>query len=53
MKKGFNYLWLVGVIIILVGLFLGLKINKVAGIVVTVIGMLIAIALILLEDKRK
>ncbi len=53
MKDKFKFLWLVGVILILAGLGIGLKVNKVAGVVLTVIGMLIAIVLILLEDKRK
>ena len=53
MKKKVSYLWLIGVALILIGLFLGIKVNKLAGIILTVIGMLIAICLILLEDKRK
>ena len=53
MKDKFKYLWLVGVILILAGLGLGLKVNKIVGIVLTVIGMLISIVLILLEDKNK
>lgn len=52
MKK-FNLLWLIGVVLILVGLFLGLKVNKTAGVSVTVVGMIVSIVLILLEDKRK
>lgn len=53
MKKKLNFLWLIGVFMILLGLLVGLKINKVVGIVFTVLGMLIAIALILLDDKSK
>ena len=53
MKDKFKYLWLVGVILILTGLGIGLKVNKIVGIVLTVIGMLISIVLILLEDKNK
>ena len=53
MMKKFNLLWLIGVVLILIGLFLGLKVNKVAGVSVTVVGMLISIVLILLEDKHK
>ena len=52
MKKS-NLLWLIGVILILIGLFLGLKVNKVAGVSVTIVGMVISIILILLEDKNK
>lgn len=52
-KDKFKFLWLIGVILILVGLVLGLKVNKTVGIVLTVIGMLVSIVLILLEDKKK
>ena len=53
MKDKFKYLWLSGVIFILAGLGIGLKVNRTAGIVLTVVGMLISIVLILLEDKNK
>ena len=53
MKDKFKFLWLIGVILILLGLVLGLKVNKTVGIVLTVIGMLVSIVLILLEDKKK
>ena len=52
MKKKVNLLWLIGVVLILVGLLIGLKVNKVGGIVITVIGMISSIALILMEDKK-
>ena len=48
-----KFLWLIGVILILIGLVVGLKLNKVAGVSLTVIGMLISIIMILLEDKHK
>ena len=48
-----KFLWLIGVILILAGLGIGLKVNKVAGVSLTVIGMVISIIFILLEDKHK
>ena len=48
-----KFLWLIGVILILAGLGIGLKVNKVAGVSLTVIGMVISVIFILLEDKHK
>lgn len=52
MKEVKNFLWLIGVIVIIVGLVIGLKVDKNIGMIVTVVGMVIAGLLVLISDKK-
>ena len=53
LKDKFNIVWICGIVIILVGLVLGLKVNKMVGLVLAVIGMLIPTLLLIFEKKIK
>lgn len=53
MKEIKNYLWLIGVVIIIAGLLLGLKVDKNVGTIVTIVGMVISALLVLISSDKK
>ena len=53
LKEKFNIIWLGGIVLIIVGLVLGLRVNKLAGQILTVVGMIIPILLLIFERSIK
>lgn len=53
LKDKFNIVWLGGIVIIIIGLILGLKVDKIVGLILTVVGMLIPTLLLIFEKRIK